>query len=133
MAAKIVTILGGITSSPDPVAMTRLHDSTRRAKATASEAAPERRSYMATRPTPSRWRARWSISLINSRSLPTPWPEPVRSRLTDATEALGEAFDKTMRALGAALTAGAAMPATAAVDAAFASYAKRWAGCAGRD
>ena len=55
----------------------------------------------------------------------------MRSRLTDATEALGEAFDKTMRALGAALTAGTAMPATADDDAAFAAYAKRWAGCAG--
>lgn len=41
-----------MTSSPDPVAVTRLHDRTRPANATAFEAARERRSYMSATPGP---------------------------------------------------------------------------------
>jgi hypothetical protein len=52
MAAKIVTMLGGMTSSLDPVAETRLHDRICRVNTIASEAARKRRSYMSDTPDP---------------------------------------------------------------------------------
>lgn len=57
----------------------------------------------------------------------------MRGRLAGETQALGEAFDEPMWSLGAALKAGATTPTTNAVDVTFAYYAKRSAGCAGRN
>jgi len=93
------------------VAVTRLHDRTRRANTTAPEAARERRSYMSD----------------------TPDPEPPARRLGHQPRPRHQfpfAAQATARA-GAQPAHRCHMPATADDDAAFAAYAKRWAGCAG--
>lgn len=136
MAEQIAMLLAGLKSPLDPAAVTRLHDRIRGAiegaTTTATEAARERRSYMSDAPDPeplARTLRRISHDLvIVARALPSPLPEPVRGRLADAAEALGGAFAEMMRGLGAALTAGAAPPASAGVDAAFAAYAEAMAG-----
>ena len=136
MAEQAVAVLGGMSAVLDPPALTRLHDRIRSAieaaNTAASEAARERRSYMSDAPDPEplvRTLRRISHDLvIIGRTLPTPLPEAVRGRLAEAAEPLGAAVAEAMRALGAALIAGAAPPAPGPVDTAFAGYAAAMAG-----
>lgn len=130
MRDQVGLLLDGVTAEVDHAAVLALHDRIRGAvenvAAIAPEVVRERSSYLTDAPDPDplvRTLRRLSHDLVMiARALPTPLPEPVRSRLAEPARHVSAAIAAFLDATGTALARRAEPPKLDAVAGALTEY-----------